>query len=116
MRPRRWTVCWGLEFYENRKKRRATLETIEFPGGFLVINDTISTFPKVITLNRRSKMAVHSRQSEKYKREAIWLDEKPYRRFYLVVSVPEFDPDSGQTKMGQIWVNSQKKTKTTPEP
>ena len=61
-------------------------------------------------------MAVHSRQSEKYKREAIWLDKKPYRRSYLVVSVPEFDPDSDQTKMGQIWVNSQKKTKTTPEP
>ncbi len=25
------------------------------------------------------------------------------------------DPDSGQTKMGQIWVNSQTKAKTTPE-
>lgn len=33
-----------------------------------------------------------------------------------MVSAPEFDPDSGQAKMGQIWVNSQKKVKTTPEP
>ena len=33
-----------------------------------------------------------------------------------IVSTPEFDPDSGQTKMGQIWVNSQRKAKTTPEP
>ena len=61
-------------------------------------------------------MAAHSKQSEKCRREAIWLDEKPYRRSYLVVSAPEFDPDSGQTKMGQIWVNSEKKAKTTPEP
>jgi hypothetical protein len=56
---------WGPEFDENREKRRATLETIEFPGGFLVINDTISTFPKVIALDRRSEMAGHGRQSEK---------------------------------------------------
>lgn len=35
---------------------------------------------------------------------------------FKIVSAPEFDPDSGQTKMGQIWVNSQKKAKTTPEP
>ena len=116
MQPRRWTGFWVREFEENREKRRATLETIEFPGGFLVINDTISTFPKVITLGRRSGRTAHSRQSEKCRREAIWLDEKPYRRSCLVVSTPEFDPDSGQTKMGQIWVNSQKKAKTTPEP
>ena len=34
---------------------------------------------------------------------------------FKIVSAPEFDPDSGQTKMGQIWVNSEKKAKTTPE-
>ena len=61
------------------------------------------------------RMTARSRQSEKCRREAIWLAEKPYRRSYLMVSVPEFDPDSGQTQMGQIWVNSQKKAKTTPE-
>ena len=61
------------------------------------------------------KMTARSRQSEKCRREAIWLAEKPYRRSYPMVSTPEFDPDSGQTKMGQIWVNSQKKAKTTPE-
>lgn len=60
-------------------------------------------------------MTARSRQSEKCRREAIWLAEKPYRRSYPMVSTPEFDPDSGQTKMGQIWVNSQKKAKTTPE-
>lgn len=65
MQPRRWTGFWVREFEENREKRRATLETIEFPGGFLVINDTISTFPKVITLGRRSGRTGHSRQSEK---------------------------------------------------
>ena len=62
------------------------------------------------------RMTARSRQSEKCRREAIWLAEKPYRRSYPMVSTPEFDPDSGQTKMGQIWVNSQKKAKTTPEP
>ena len=34
---------------------------------------------------------------------------------FKTVSAPKFDPDSGQTKMGQIWVNSQTKAKTTPE-
>ena len=116
MQPRRWTGFWVREFEENREKRRATLETIEFPGGFLVINDTISTFPKVIALDRRSEMAAHGKQSEKCRREATWLDGKPYLQSYPMVSTPEFDPDSGQTKMGQIWVNSQKKAKTTPEP
>ena len=76
MQPEKWTGYWGLEFDENRKKRRATLETIEFPGGLRVISDTISPFPKVITLGRRSGRTGHSRQSEKYRREAIWLDEK----------------------------------------
>ena len=116
MQLKRWTVCWGLEFNGSRRKERATLETMGFPGGLRVISDTISTFLKVITLGRRSGRTAHSRQSEKCRREAIWLDEKPYRRSCLVVSTPEFDPDSGQTKMGQIWVNSQKKAKTTPEP
>ena len=32
-----------------------------------------------------------------------------------MVSAPKFDPYSGQPKMGQIWVNSQTKAKTTPE-
>ena len=116
MQLKRWTVCWGLEFNGSRRKERDTLETMGFPGGLRVISDTISTFLKVITLGRRSGRTAHSRQSEKCRREAIWLDEKPYRRSCLVVSTPEFDPDSGQTKMGQIWVNSQKKAKTTPEP
>ena len=61
-------------------------------------------------------MAAHGKQSEKCRREATWLDGKPYLQSYPMVSTPEFDPDSGQTKMGQIWVNSQKKAKTTPEP
>lgn len=33
-----------------RGKRRASLETMGFPGGLRVISDSISTFPKVITL------------------------------------------------------------------
>lgn len=56
-------------------------------------------------------MAAHGKQSEKCRREATWLDGKPYLQSYPMVSTPEFDPDSGQTKMGQIWVNSQKKAK-----
>ena len=100
---------------ESREKRRATLETIKFPGGFPIINDTISTFPKVIEYGAGRRMAAHSNQGLENRRKAIWPDKKPYHRSYLVVSVPEFDPDSGQTKMGQIWVNSQKKAKTTPE-
>lgn len=116
MQLKRWTVCWGLEFNGSRRKERATLETMGFPGGLRVISDTISTFLKVITLGRRSGRTAHSRQSEKCRREATWLDGKPYLQSYPMVSTPEFDPDSGQTKMGQIWVNSQKKAKTTPEP
>ena len=49
MRPRRWTVCWGPEFDRKQRKEKSHLRNHGFPGGFLVINDTISTFPKVIT-------------------------------------------------------------------
>ena len=116
MQPRRWTGFWVREFEENREKRRATLGTMGFPGGLRVISDSISTFPKVIEYDAGRRMTAHSRQSKKCRRKAIWLAEKPYLQSCLVVSAPEFDPDSGQTKMGQIWVSSQKKAKTTPEP
>ena len=94
MQLKRWTVCWGLEFNGSRRKERATLETMGFPGGLRVISDTISTFLKVITLGRRSGRTAHSRQSEKCRREAIWLDEKPPQsrealRWFFPVNFPE---------------------------
>ena len=52
------------------------------------------------------RMTARSRQSEKCRREAIWLAEKPYRRSYLMVSAPKFDPNQGGSGMGQIWVRT----------
>ncbi len=53
-------------------------------------------------------MAAHGKQSEKCRREATWLDGKPYLNLIRWYPLQNLTQIPAKPKMGQIWVNSQK--------